>query len=234
MQVFAHRGASQDHPENTLEAFSAALAAGATGIETDLRLSRDGTIVLVHDEDLLRTAGDPRRVEDLSAEELRAATGGPDRGVPTLDDLWDLAAGRVRLNLELKAPGVGAALARHLAGRQGEVLVTSFSLEELETFRAARPAVPAGPVLERLGARERALLARGGYQAVSLAVDAFAEGHPALCREAGAELLLWVVNAPERVLHLAGAGVDGIFTDCPSLVVPALRPLLDRRGRRVP
>lgn len=234
MQVFAHRGASKDHPENTLEAFAAALAAGATGIETDLRLTRDGVIVLVHDADLLRTAGDPRRVEDLCAEELRAATGGRDRGVPTLDDLWDLAAARVRLNLELKAPGVGAALARHLAGRRGEVLVTSFSLAELEAFRVARPGVPVGPVLERLGTRERTLLARGGYQAVSLAAEAFAEGHPALCREAGAELLLWVVNAAEQVLHLARAGVDGIFTDCPSLVVPALRHLSDRRGRRVP
>ncbi|MBE0618231.1 MAG: glycerophosphodiester phosphodiesterase, partial [Proteobacteria bacterium] len=71
MEVFAHRGSSEEHPENTLEAFSAALREGATGIETDLRLTRDGVIVLLHDENLGRTAGDPRRVAELSAADLR-------------------------------------------------------------------------------------------------------------------------------------------------------------------
>jgi len=234
VQVFAHRGASLDHPENTLEAFAAALAQGATGIETDLRLTQDGVIVLVHDEDLLRTAGDPRRVADLSAAELRGVVGEAGHPFPTLDELWDLAAARVRLNLEIKAPGGGAALARALAGRRGEVLVTSFSLEEVEAFRGARPGVPVGLVLERWGEREQALLDRGRYQAVSLAAEAFAPTQVPHCRALGAELLLWVVNNPEQVLHLARAGVDGIFTDCPGRVVTALRPPPHSRGRRVP
>ncbi|MFU8856273.1 MAG: glycerophosphodiester phosphodiesterase [Deferrisomatales bacterium] len=226
VQVFAHRGSSRDHPENTLEAFAAALAEGAHGLETDLRLTRDGVLVCAHDADLRRTAGSRRRVAELTAAEL-AAVRVP---VPTLADLWDLAAGRARLNLELKAPGTGEALAWFLAGRKADVLVTSFHPPELAAFRAGRPGVPVGPVLKRLGGRARRLLEEGEWAAVSLAVGGFRPGDPELCRAHGAELLLWVVNDPEQVLHFARAGVDGVFTDCPGRIVAALSALAPPRG----
>lgn len=237
MQVFAHRGSSLDHPENTLEAFEAALAEGATGIETDLRLTRDEVLVLLHDPDLRRTGADRRRVADLTVSELarvRLRGGG---GVPLLADLWDLASKRVRLNLELKGRGTGSALARFLAGRRWnpeQVLVTSSRSAELAAFRAQCPAVPAGPVWSRLGERQRRSLARSGFAAVSLAVEAFSAPALASCRSHGAELLLWVVNAPARVLDLARAGVDGVFTDCPGPIRNALGLPVPPRGRLVP
>ncbi|MEW6487174.1 MAG: glycerophosphodiester phosphodiesterase [Thermodesulfobacteriota bacterium] len=237
MQVFAHRGSSLDHPENTLEAFEAALAEGATGIETDLRLTRDGVLVLVHDPDLRRTGDDPRRVTGLTALELaRVRLSGGGR-VPLLADLWDLAAKRVRLNLELKGRGTGQALARFLAARAwdpAQVLVTSSRSAELAAVRAQCPGVPAGPVWSRLGERQRRSLSRSGFAAVSLAAEAFSEGALASCRSHGAELLLWVVNAPEGVLDLARSGVDGVFTDCPGRIRNALGPLASPRGRLVP
>jgi glycerophosphoryl diester phosphodiesterase len=237
VQVFAHRGSSLDHPENTVEAFEAALAEGATGIETDLRLTRDGVLVCLHDPDLRRTGADRRRVTGLTASELARVrlTGGG--RVPRLADLWDLAAKRVRLNLELKGRGTGLALAGFLAGRAwdpAQVLVTSSRSAELAAFRAHCPGVPAGPVWTRLGERQRRSLCRSGFAAVSLAVEGFSEPDVASCRSCGAELLLWVVNEPERVLDLVRAGVDGIFTDCPGRIRTALGPLASPRGCLVP
>ncbi len=224
MQIFDHRGSAWDHPEDTVEAFEAALADGATGIETDLRLCRDGDIVLVHDPDLRRVAHDARRVSHLTTNELDRVRIGESHRVPRLQELWELAAGRVRLNLEIKARGVARALAPLLAGRDADVLVTSSLATELAAVRELLPQVPTGPVLRRLGTRERTALGAGGYRAVSLSLRGFSPEIVGLCHALGAEILIWVVNDPGRVLDLAAAGVDGVFTDRPRLVASALHP----------
>jgi glycerophosphoryl diester phosphodiesterase len=234
MDVYAHRGACVAWPENTLEAFGEAIAAGADAIETDLRLARDGTIVLVHDEDFLRVAGDPRRVADLTSQEIGTLRVGRRCAVPQVEELLELASGRVRLNLEIKAPGVGAALARRLGARCDGVLVTCSDPSELRALRAQRPGVPVGAVLENLGARERALARSEGWAAVSLSVQGFEEAALSFCRTQRLDLLLWVVNAPERVIDFARLGIHGVFSDCPSTAVAALRRLSSRRGDLVP
>ncbi len=234
MDVYAHRGACVAWPENTLEAFGAAVADGADAIETDLRLARDGTIVLVHDEDFLRVAGDPRRVADLTSEEIGALRVGRRCAVPQLEELLELASGRVRLNLEIKARGVGAALARRLGPRSDGVLVTCSDPSELRALRAERPGIPVGAVLENLDARARALARGEGWTAVSLSVQGFDEAALSFCRSQRLDLLLWVVNAPERVIDFARLGIHGVFSDCPSTAVAALRRLSSRRGDLVP
>jgi glycerophosphoryl diester phosphodiesterase len=71
VKAIAHRGFSSRYPENTLLAFERALDLGADGAEFDVQLSRDGVPVVIHDESLLRTAGDERLVKDLTLEELQ-------------------------------------------------------------------------------------------------------------------------------------------------------------------
>ncbi|MGB7202125.1 MAG: glycerophosphodiester phosphodiesterase family protein [Pyrinomonadaceae bacterium] len=68
--IIAHRGGSAHAPENTLEAFRAAVDAGADGIEFDVQLARDGVPVIIHDTDLKRTAGVDKRVADLTSRQL--------------------------------------------------------------------------------------------------------------------------------------------------------------------
>lgn len=225
MEVFAHRGSSRDHPENTRPAFEAAIAEGATGIETDLRRTRDGAIVLVHDPDLRRVAGVRRRVASLDLAALQRIPVGGGAVVPTLEELWGLAARRVRLNLEVKDPQVIPALASFLRGRRGDVLVTSAHFEVLDDLAAALPGLAVGPVLSRFGPRTRARVERGAYAAVSLADDACRDAVLDFCREAHLDLLVWVVNDPHRAAALARRGVAGIFTDCPGPVVRSLRNL---------
>lgn len=102
--ISAHRGASIDHPENTLASFRAALEAGAEGVETDIALSREGVPVLMHDGTVDRTTNGAGAVDSLTVEELRALDAGQGEPVPTLEDLLELVGDRAEINIELKDP----------------------------------------------------------------------------------------------------------------------------------
>ncbi|GAB4271063.1 MAG: glycerophosphodiester phosphodiesterase family protein [Deferrisomatales bacterium] len=216
MQIFAHRGASARWPENTMAAFRAALEAGVDGIETDLRLTRDGRIVLFHDPTLARMTGDPRRVDELTFGELRRLRVAGAHPIPSLEELREEVAGRVVLNLEVKSPGVFPVLARALGTQADEVLVTAARWRLLPAFRAARPGVRTGPVLTRMGSRQAHALSHLRFDAVSLQVDGYGRTARRWRRENRCPVLLWVVNDPARAEVLSSLGVDGIFTDDPA------------------
>ena len=94
--VIAHRGFSAGHPENSLEAFKAAIAAGADAIETDVRLSRDGVPMCSHDPDLKRLHGRPEAVAEVDAADLERL------GIERLASVLETARGRIRVALDLK------------------------------------------------------------------------------------------------------------------------------------
>ena len=107
MTVAAHRGDSYCCFENTMEAFEAALAAGADMIETDVRMTKDGHLVLMHDSSGKRTAGDCRKIADMTLEEVRLLNVGSEfhpLRVPTLEELlqWAAPCDGLMLNIELK------------------------------------------------------------------------------------------------------------------------------------
>ena len=107
MTVAAHRGDSYCCYENTMEAFEAALATGAEMIETDVRMTKDGQLVLMHDDNCKRTAGDLRRIADMTWEEVQKLNVGSDihpLSVPTLEELlqWTTLHDELMLNIELK------------------------------------------------------------------------------------------------------------------------------------
>src|SRR5690606_32558952 len=99
--VIAHRGASGHRPENTLAAFALAVAQRADMIETDLHRTRDGGIVITHDEELAGLGG-RGEIADASLAEIRALDAGDGERVPTLDELLDGFGERIPFNLELK------------------------------------------------------------------------------------------------------------------------------------
>lgn len=106
MMVAAHRGDSFNHFENTMGAFRAAIESGADMIETDVHLTRDGHLVLMHDENIYKTAGVPGKIGEMSFKELRSLNVGgayePER-IPTLDEFMELISKTdTLLNLEIK------------------------------------------------------------------------------------------------------------------------------------
>jgi glycerophosphoryl diester phosphodiesterase len=228
-RILAHRGLSLTVPENSVDAFRAALDAGATHLETDVRATLDGAPVLVHDPEL----PDGTPVDRLTLAALR-------RRQPAACTVGEALAAlpHARLNLDLKArtavaPTVEAVRA---AGALPRVLVTSFS------GRRRRPAVRALPgvatsasgadVLAALLAHRarspRAMaLALGGLDALqvppyALGVDLGAPPFLDAVHRAGAEVHFWVIDEPERMRALVAAGADGIVTDRPDLAAAAL------------
>ena len=139
-------------PENSLAAFEAACKAGY-GIELDVHLSRDGQVVVIHDGDLRRVAGDNRAVADLTYAELQRiplrAEGSETQYVPLLSDVLALVDGRVPLVVEIKMDrGLDRELMRKtdalLSGYQGDYVIESFNVLALAWYRKHRPEVTRG------------------------------------------------------------------------------------------
>lgn len=169
----AHRGLhdlNKERWENTLSAFEAAARAGFA-IECDVHLTRDGGVVVFHDDDLKRLAGREGSISDLTlAEATTLKVGGTADHVPTLRQMLELVDGRVPLVIELKGiegkdDGLVAAVAGELSSYKGEAAIMSFDHHLIRRFAADAPGIPGGLTAEgtRLEDFERhfSMLARG-------------------------------------------------------------------------
>ena len=157
-QKFAHRGlhdGGKEIVENTLPAFAAARD-GGYGMELDIRFTRDMRVVVFHDDDLSRLAGDPRRIRDLTLGELRGIPlmGREDARVPTLREVLDAVGGKTPLLIEVKNGRDNGklcqALMDHLEGYPGEVLVESFNPLIVAWFRFHARELPRGQLVDSL------------------------------------------------------------------------------------
>ncbi len=216
-----HRGGATA-PENTLAAFAAALEAGAHAVECDLRTARDGAVIVVHDETLKRTAGQDRRVDELTLDELRRL----DPAVPTLRETLDLIRSRsAYVNLEIKAADVEAVVRQvREAEMVDRVILSSFDHGWVAEAKRLEPQVAVSALLEK-PVRDAGRLARESIQA-----DLIAPGREIATRELfasarrhGIGVHVWTVNDPAEMEGLIAAGASGLFTDHPDRLRKVLR-----------
>ena len=155
MLVVGHRGASGRAPENTLAAFEEAIALGVDAIELDVHLSRDGHLVVIHDQNLARTTNGRGLVHERSLSELQALDAGSGFGaafagerVPSFEEVLVRIGRRVPLQVEIKGRTDGVAEATIAAlrahGLLDSTLMTSFLLDRLPLVRALAPKVQIG------------------------------------------------------------------------------------------
>lgn len=238
---FAHRGFSLDGFENTMKAFRAAAALGFGYVETDVRTTRDGVLLAIHDASLDRVAGSGGPVGSRSNRQIREARVGGSEPVPTFEELLTQLPG-ARLNVDVKDAAGSAELARLLEKHQAHdrVLVTSFSdRRRLAALRRlSRPvASSAGAVFTALTVLLAPLglagmLARlGHYQCLQVPErqGPLAVVTPSFlrrCHRAGLQVHVWTVNEPADMERLLDMGVDGLVSDRADL----LAGILDRRG----
>ena len=242
--VYAHRGGADLAPENTLAAFETGLAAGADGIELDVRLSSDGVAVVMHDPTLERTTDGSGPVEARTAAELAALDAGyrferngafPFRGrgvgVPSLRDALDRHRDTSFI-IELKSsdPRLARAVVDdiHAAGAIGRVTVGSFQKGALEAVRALDPAIRTGADTDDVRDGADGLRARPVFDAfqvpeVSAGLRVVTPEFIARAHGAGVSVLVWTVNQADDMRRLLDWGVDGLITDRPDLAVPLVR-----------
>ncbi len=213
--VVAHRGAPDRALENSLASFSLAAGEGADMIEFDVRLSRDGAPVVVHDARTGRTAKENVPVGDASAARLRSVRLKNGERLPFLPDVLDLIGGRVPINIESKAPGAMAAVARALgeAGYRGEVLLSSGLRDECLAARSLLPHIPCGLVTRRPSSSDVAFCLRRGLPSIHPEHRALSVLRTRTVKEAGLVLVPYTVDDAALFFRLVEAGADGIFSN---------------------
>jgi glycerophosphoryl diester phosphodiesterase len=242
--LFAHRGGAKLWPENTLYAFQNALEIGVTFWETDLHATRDGTLVLHHDERVDRTTNGSGRIRDLRYAELCDLDAGywfedetgdyPYRGkglkIPTLAEVFDLSPVS-RLNVEIKAPGRSIARALwHFIEHRGlhdRILIAAdrnasvrrfrrYSAERVATSASRREAL-------RFWLAVRARVDRFFPVAFdALQVPLTYQGLTVVDRNFiraahrhGVQVHVWTLDEPSEMRRMMNLGVDGIMSDRP-------------------
>jgi glycerophosphoryl diester phosphodiesterase len=238
--VVAHRGASSTRPENTLASFEEAIRLGARIVEFDVRLSREGVPVVMHDPAVDRTTDGTGFVHELTAPEISSLRVDGTSRVPTLDEVLAALSGRAAAAIEIKnIPGdpafdparepiveaVHAGLGRVAFG--GPVLVISFNPKSIGASKAMAPGVPTGFLTTDLVDPREALafaVAQGhdmvlpGTRASIPAGAAFVEEVHA----AGVRAGTWTVDDPETVRMLFDRGFDAVASNDPAMALDVL------------
>jgi glycerophosphoryl diester phosphodiesterase len=238
--VYAHRGASGYAPENTLEAFELAARQGAHGVELDVQLSRDGELVVAHDETVERVSDGTGRLLDHSLSELKSLRFNkthpeyPNARIPTLREVFELLAPTgLHVNVELKNslidyPGLESSCVE-LAARMGmteRVLYSSFNHHSLLRLKAIDASIPCGLLYE-------CTMVKPWKYGHALRMNALHPHYselqtPGECDAAhalGLEVNPWTVNEDADIRMAFTAGADRLITNYPDRALKILAAL---------
>jgi len=244
--LIAHRGESQDAPENTLAAINLAWTRNADAVEIDVQLSADERVVVAHDRNMKRLTGRPLLVRQSTLAQLKALDVGRHKGpqwtgqrIPELPEVLQTVPRGKRLLIEIKSgPDVLPRLASDLAASpltKDQILIIGF---DLQTMTAARRALDGHPMALLCRTRWKPRALRWGRALPRFLARARRSGMNALdvevrpgidapfvrtVKDAGFDLYVYTVNDPDTAARLLDAGVDGVTSDCAHRLSSALR-----------
>ena len=230
-RIFAHRGASGNAPENTLEAFDLAVRMGADGVELDVQVCRSGELVVAHDETVDRVSDGSGRICDHSLKELKSLAfcrthpEYKNARLPLLSEVFQLLRpSGLSINIELKNSVIDYPdLERKvldLAAREfdlSRVIFSSFNHYSMLRMKKLAPSVPCGLLYEAALIRPWEYASRLGmdaihphYSEILLAPDECVSAHMA-----GLRVNTWTVNTPDAMDAVLRAGADILITNFP-------------------
>ena len=216
---------SSRYPENTIPAFLAAIKAGADWIELDVSQTKDGTIVVLHDDDLKRTTGRDGKIWEVNYDEIKGLAAdvkmGPafkDSGIPTLEEALDACQGRAKLDIEIKDNG-------HLSedftervvklirekNMTEQCMISSFCYEMLTKTKALEPTLLTGFIQGKKVDRE--LESCGAADWFVICMDLATPEYVSAIHSLGKQAAVWTVNDPDGVKKCKKAGADNLITD---------------------
>lgn len=236
-KVYAHRGASGYAPENTMAAFKKAVELGSRGIECDVQMTRDGRLVICHDETLERTTDGKGLIKDYSYAELKKLDAGSWFGsrfrnerIPQLYELLELVRdNNLLLNIEIKSgivlyPGIEEKVIAQVEafGLMEKVIISSFNHYSVRKCRDITSSVKTGILYMEGLYKPWNYMRTLGCQCAHPFYMALV---PEISRELkarGYEINVFTVDDPGEAVRLAKAGVDGIITNYPDRISEAL------------
>ena len=255
-RAFGHRGSAGTHPENTIVSFQAAVDAGAPYIEFDIHMTRDGEIVVCHDDNLTRMCGREGLIRELTYAEVAKADAGKtfsidgktfpfrDRGVrvPRLEEVLTMHP-RIRAIVEVKqiAPSLVAPMLAVIdrAGMRRSVLVASEHQEPLDEIRRLAPDIPTNFSYFESGFFLQAMASHDPHYrppGAAVQIPHRYESWEIVTRESvefahslDLEVHVWTVNEEAEMNELLDLGVDGLISDYPQRLLEVIGK---RAGRR--
>lgn len=235
--VIAHRGSHLIKPENSIAAIEEAIELGADYVEIDLRTSRDGHLVLLHNETVDHTTNGKGRVQDLDLEELKMLTVNAKDGklyrLTTFMDALKICRDRINIYLDFKEANVLQAYEEiKAAGMENQVLVYINKAEQYTSWRKVAPAMPLMSGLPQLKTNEelRSFLEKMPLEATDHIPD---EMSLKMIRENGLAVFLDVQMADEDSIKWKAAmdrGIQGVQTDHPEALIKYLKSNHLRNG----
>jgi glycerophosphoryl diester phosphodiesterase len=238
--VMAHRGFSGAAPENTLSAFKKAIDIGTDVVELDVQLSKDGSLVVFHDDTLERTTGRTGRLADLTLQELKGLDAGSWFGssfagekIPTLTEVLELARGRVLLNIELKKedrdPHSIIELADHTldeirkAKMEDRVLFSSFDAPTVARILEKDSRIPAAFISRNPWNSPFDVMEGNRFSVLNCRRNTLNPVNLKHARQEGVRIGVWTVNTEEEMEKFISMEVDAIITDHPDRLIQLLQ-----------
>ena len=236
MRILAHRGASADFPENTLEAFEAAVAQGADGVELDVMRCATGELVVCHDEQLERLAHRPWWVHATPWWKLRTADVGSPLGfrsarIPKLEEVFELLPDRLLVNVELKCEtvddlGLTEAVGGYVEqlGLHERVLVSSFNPLCLMRLAARFPRIRRGQLIDpdKSWLMQQLWAPFTARESVHPHFSQVTEERVGRWHSLGQQVAVWTVDDAGEARRLQRLGVDWLITNRPAGLRDAL------------
>ena len=236
IRIITHRANALGAPENSLPALENSIALGADVVEIDVQLTADGTVVILHDEDLMRVAGDPRRIAEISDEELWDIRllavekyTYAELHVPTLAEYLERSKDRVIVMIELKYYGFIPELAERTIDvirqfeMEDQVQIKSLSYRAVEQVRELAPELQTGYVsAAALGDISRLPVHFLSVNQTNINAELIARAV-----QQQMDVYAWTVNTRESIVDVILKGVDGVITDRPEIAIEVIREIAE-------
>ncbi len=214
-----HRGARAYAPENTLTSFRKAIELDVNAIEFDVRKTKDGILVVIHDADVKRTTNGEGLVSELTLNKIKSLSTEDNEKIPTLEEALDFLEKKVQVLIELKEVGCEKQVLDivHAKGLEKTVIITSFLEEVLQKVRELDSNVATGLIYAtHKSPVEAALKLKANYL---VALYRFVHtANVVKAHENGLKVVVWTVNERSEVEAYVKKGVDGIASDKPDIL----------------
>ncbi|MDP5031510.1 MAG: glycerophosphodiester phosphodiesterase [Paraglaciecola sp.] len=235
MQIFAHRGASAEAPENTLLAIAKALEYQVDGIEIDVhQIGQE--LVVIHDRWVQRTTNGKGLVANLDFKQLRSFDAGLGQQVPTLWEVMILVAGQCNLNIEIKGLqdtsilfSIMAKAEQELGFTTEQLIVSSFDHHLLSQIKTLKPETQIGALTASKPIKYAEFAAELGAFSVNADMAFLDEAFVLDAHRRGLKVFVYTVDEPEDLAQLYRWNVDGVFCNKPRAAKNYIRSISSQK-----